>query len=61
MYWTYEEAKKYVNENMPNIKTKAQYVKDRQKWTEGYLPKRPNKVYADCGWVSWNEFLNYKV
>jgi len=56
-YFTYEEAKEFVNKTKPHIKTKRLYVKDMQGWAVGRLPIRPNHVYKNKGWVSWEAFF----
>ena len=60
MYFTYEEAKRFMEDHKPNIKTKKQFVKDMQGLAVGRLPLRPNHTYKDGGWISWDDFLNKK-
>jgi hypothetical protein len=60
-YFTYQEAKDYMSEYKSHIKTKRQFVKDMQGWAVGKLPIRPNKIYKDNGWISWEIFLNKTI
>ena len=56
---TYDELKSWVNENLPPDITSGlkwrKYVKENFK---GEIPINPNKVYKNCGWDCWAEFLN---
>jgi len=55
---TYEEVKKWVQKNFPNIKTKTQwfdFVKENE--FPSFITKYPRIVYLNRGWVSWGDFF----
>lgn len=55
--WSYEESKRYVNAY--KIKTVEQF-RDFMKTPAGdpRIPKRPDNLYKDNGWISWSDFLS---
>jgi len=53
----YEECKKWVNDNYPNIKTQKDFRNIIKELPE-FIPKSPNTVFKKYGWVSWQSFLN---
>lgn len=56
LFISYPEAKKIVNDN--NIKTHLKFLD----WVKNInnIPSDPNRVYKNCGWVSWGSFFNTK-
>jgi hypothetical protein len=57
-YFNYNEAKKWIQDNMPNIKTTAKWKKTaKTNVFPNFIPNRPERYYAKRGWVSWGDFL----
>jgi hypothetical protein len=56
----YQEAQQIVR--MLQLQTPEEYqefVYTNPKRAEGLrIPAQPHKVYRDCGWISWEDFLN---
>jgi hypothetical protein len=59
---SYNEVKLWVNENLPQIKTSSmwrEYVKNND--LPYFIPKRPDSVYKNKGWVSEPHFFNNEL
>lgn len=54
---TYEECKLWVRENLC-VKSGNEYIKCDK---PDYIPRYPDNVYKDKGWVSWGDFLSTGV
>lgn len=55
---TYKQIKKWVKINLPFIKRNTQwdeYIKSNL--LPDFIPKYPNGVYKNRGWISWGDFL----
>ena len=58
---SYNELKQWVDDNLTkNINSKPKWVEYIKSNELTDIPLTPNKVYRDCGWVSWPKFLNTK-
>ena len=62
-YMSYDDAKAYINEYMPNIKTQHAYFKEYDNESSFYkssgLPKYARDVYTYRGeWKCWGDYLN---
>ncbi len=56
----YEEAKKWVRENLPNIKSQSQWRSITYKLPP-FIPKSPYRFYKGTGeWNSWMCFLEFE-
>ncbi len=53
---SYEDCKKWIKDNFPNIKSKKDWHKNSN-FFPGYIPKSPNTVFVDS-WISWGDFLD---
>lgn len=64
-YLPYEEAKKYVAEHMPQVKSYPEYKKEYRKNKDKYigiLPLAPQKAYSfRKTWKGWGDFLRKDV
>ena len=56
---TYKECKKWINKKLydKRIKTRYDWIKIKNKLPD-FIPKNPKSFYADCGWISWDDFLS---
>ena len=53
-----EEIKKWVKINIPHVNSETkwrQYIKNNT--LPNYIPKRPDSVLKNKGWISWGEFF----
>lgn len=55
-YVPYDEARTYLKNNCPDIKSKDTYMKERQLLPPD-MPTLPDRYYLNRGWVSWMHFL----
>tara|TARA_R110000868_G_scaffold203969_8_gene451967 strand:+ start:4377 stop:5624 length:1248 start_codon:yes stop_codon:yes gene_type:complete len=55
-FLTCHEAKEWMNDNYPNVYTETKW-RLLSKYLPNYIPKRPDYVYRNLGWVSWPDFL----
>lgn len=55
-FLSYVECKKWVNENLENIKGEK-YWRTITKTLPFNIPKRPDYIYKNNGWISWKHFL----
>jgi very-short-patch-repair endonuclease len=57
---SYNDAKKWLNVNRPDIKTQKQWRKYYKEFCEDFnIPTNPYRTYGLSNeWVSWSEFLN---
>lgn len=53
----YDECKKWINDNYPNVK-KIKEFRNIIKELPDFIPKSPNNVFKEYGWISWQNFLN---
>lgn len=64
-YLSYEEAKKYVAEHMPEVKSYPEYKKEYRENKDKYigiLPLAPQKAYSfRKTWKGWGDFLRKDV
>lgn len=54
---TYEQCKKWVNDNLSNIDSRTKWSKITKKLPD-YIPKCPNITFQSYGWKGWGDFLN---
>ena len=54
-FMSFEKARKLVRSW--NLNDKTQWVDRMVKTHPVGLPRYPNKIYAESGWVSWQDFL----
>ena len=58
---SYDKIKKWINNNIPHIKSKPQWNRYVLKnILPEFIPKNPMQSYKNRGWVSWGDFLNSK-
>lgn len=55
-FLSYDDAKKWVNDNHPNIFIEKQW-RVITKELPIFIPKRPDYIYKNNGWVSYKKFL----
>jgi len=60
-YLSYEDCKSYIKNNFPEIVNKGSWVKLDKSTLPIEVPKRPDYIYKDKGWVSWEAFLDSKL
>lgn len=60
-YLSYDDCKKYVKTNFPEIINKNSWVKFDKSILPIEIPKRPDYIYKDTGWINWESFLDSKL
>ena len=58
-YLSYENSKKYINENFPFILGSKDWNKNYANKIPNFIPKNPNNTYKKDGWINWIEFLSH--
>jgi len=58
-YLSYNEAKKWVNDNLKEINNFRKWREITSKLPK-FIPKRPDYVYKKNGWTTYGEFLIIK-
>jgi hypothetical protein len=56
---SYTEYKSWINKNYPNLKSRMDF-RGIINYLPDFLPKSPNTVFKNYGWISWQELLNTK-
>lgn len=57
-YLNYVESKKYVQENIKEIKTFKQWSISRKNGLiPNFIPGTPHRYYKDKGWISWYDWF----
>lgn len=56
-YLSYSECKKYVLKNFC-ITNKTKWAELDKDMLPLFIPKRPDHVYKNKGWINWEDFLN---
>lgn len=54
---TYNETKEWVKKKLPNIKSQISWNRNKKNLPE-FIPKKPDLVFKNTGWLSWGKFLN---
>jgi hypothetical protein len=60
-YITYEEAKKWIKNNLNSIENEESWKNNaKKKQIPYFIPNRPNRYYKNKnrGWISWGDFLS---
>lgn len=57
-YLSYIDAKKYINIYFPEIINKQSWTNFNKEKMDINIPKRPDYVYKNKGWINWETFLN---
>lgn len=59
-YISYMDAKKYIKDNLSNIKTQKKWkISIKEGEIPKFIPNRPERYYnnKNRGWISWGDFL----
>jgi len=58
-YMSYEESKKFIKKfNFNNRKQFYNWIRKIES-LETKVPRSPDRVYENCGWTNWKDFLGY--
>jgi len=57
-YLSYLDCKKFINKNFPEIKNKKSWVDLDKSKLPLEIPKRPDYIYREIGWINWESFLD---
>lgn len=57
-YLSYKDTKKYILSEFPEIINKQAWSNLDKTRLPVYIPKRPDYVYKNQGWLNWESFLN---
>jgi len=58
LYMSYEDAKKYLYENLPHIYSKPQFKRYILDNNIKNIPLNPDNSYKGKGWVNWDSFFS---
>jgi len=53
---TYDSTKEWISINLPQIDSQTKWNKNK-KYLPNFIPKKPDLVFKNNGWVSWGDFL----
>lgn len=58
-YIDYNECKRFVKSNYPEIKNRSNWIKFDKSNFPLFIPKRPDHIYKKTGdWIDWENFLD---
>lgn len=60
-YLSYDYCKKYIKKNFPEIINRSMWIKLDKSILPIEIPKRPDYIYKDKGWINWESFLDSKL
>ncbi len=59
-YLSYSKARRWLKINSPKIKSSTEYKTFVSAKKISFLPTRPDRYYANKGWLGWGDFLDVK-
>ena len=60
-YLSYKDCKDYILKNFSGNKNKSWWIKLDKKLLPLNIPKRPDIIYKNSGWINWENFLDSPI